>query len=153
MKSLLGRLYKSFNLPKSFQLMLMRMLQDKFLVGTTGIVLNDKREVLLFRHSYRSHAWSLPGGYLKAYEHPSEGLEREIKEESGMVVSMDKLVKIRTDRESARLEICYRGILIGGEFEASGEVSEYGFFSQDKMPHLRSNQVIMINEMFAEMIN
>ena len=81
-----------------------------------------------------------------AHEHPSEGLEREIKEESGLVVSMDTPIKIRTDRESARLEICYIGVLIGGEFVQTHEVLEYGFFAQDKMPLLRSNQVFLIDE-------
>ena len=146
MRTLLAKLYKSLKLPKGIQLRVMRLFQDKFLVGTTGVVFNDKNEILLFKHSYRSHAWSLPGGYLKAHEHPSEGLEREIKEESGLVVSMDTSTKIRTDRESARLEICYSGVLIGGTFVASHEVVEYGFFAQDKMPLLRSNQVFLIDE-------
>ena len=126
--------------------MIMRLTQDKFLVGVTGIVFNDKNEILLFKHSYRSHAWSLPGGYLAASEHPSEGLEREIKEESGLVVSMDSPLLTRTDRESARLDICYTGVLIGGEFVSTSEVIEGGFFAQDKMPLLRSNQVLLIDE-------
>jgi ADP-ribose pyrophosphatase YjhB (NUDIX family) len=146
MKSLLSKLYKALKLPKSWQLSLMRLTQDRFLVGVTGIVFNEKNEILLFKHSYRSHAWSLPGGYLKANEHPSEGLEREIKEESGLVVSIDTPLKTRTDRESARLDICYTGVLIGGEFCPSPEVFEYGFFAQDKMPLLRSNQVLLIDE-------
>ena len=146
MKTLLAKLYKTLKLPKGIQLFIMSLTQDRFLVGTTGIVFNEKNEVLLFKHSYRSHAWSLPGGYLKAYEHPSEGLEREILEESGLVVSMDSYTKIRTDRENARLEICYTGVLIGGEFEVSHEVVEMGFFAQDKMPLLRSNQVFLIDE-------
>lgn len=146
MKSLLTKVYKFLSLPKWVQLFLMRIFQDKFLVGVTGIVLNNKREILLFKHVYRSHSWSLPGGYLKSGEHPQEGLEREIFEESGLVVSMDKTLKIRTDRESARLDIGYLGILIGGEFKPTSEVSEYGFFKQDKMPRLRKNQVFLIEE-------
>lgn len=150
MKTLLAKLYKALKLPKGIQLFIMSLTQDRFLVGTTGIVFNNKNEVLLFKHSYRSHAWSLPGGYLKAYEHPSEGLEREILEESGLVVSMDSYTKIRTDRTNARLEICYTGVLIGGEFEASHEVVEMGFFAQDKMPLLRSNQVFLIDEVLKD---
>lgn len=146
MKTLLSKLYKAFKLPKNMQLWLMRLTQDKFLVGTTAVVFNLKKEVLLFKHSYRSHSWSLPGGYLKAYEHPSEGLEREVREESGLVVSMDNPINILTDRDSARLDICYSGVFIGGEFLASSEVLDYGFFAQDEMPLLRSNQVFLINE-------
>jgi ADP-ribose pyrophosphatase YjhB (NUDIX family) len=128
------------------QLFIMRSFQDQFLVGVTGIILNEKNEILLFKHTYRTHAWSLPGGYLKSGEHPREALEREIKEESGLVVSIDESLKTRTDRETARLDLCYTGILIGGDFVPTHEVSEYGFFSQDNLPLLRTNQVFLIDE-------
>jgi ADP-ribose pyrophosphatase YjhB (NUDIX family) len=146
MKTLLAKLWKALRLPKGMQLFAMRFLQDQFLVGVTGIILNEKKEVLLFKHTYRPHAWSLPGGYLKAGEHPREALEREIKEESGLVVSVDESLKTRTDRDSARLDLCYTGILIGGEFGPTSEVSEYGFFAPDKLPLLRKNQVLLIDE-------
>lgn len=146
MKSLLAKIWKVLRLPKGLQLRVMRLFQDEFLIGVTGIIFNDKKEVLLFKHSYRSHAWSLPGGYLKAGEHPREGLEREILEESGLVVSIDEQMKTRTDREVARLDMCYVGVLIGGEFNPTHEVSEYGFFNQDSLPLLRKNQVFLIDE-------
>jgi ADP-ribose pyrophosphatase YjhB (NUDIX family) len=149
-KSLLSKLYKALHLPKNLQLLLMRFLQDQFLVGVTGIILNDKNEVLLFKHTYRSHAWSLPGGYLKSGEHPREALEREIKEESSLVVSVDESLKTRTDRDTARLDMCYVGVLIGGDFTPTHEVSDYGFFTQDNLPLLRKNQVFLIDEVLTK---
>lgn len=146
MKTILAKIFHALNLSKNIQLFLMRFSQDVFLVGVTGIILNENKEILLFKHTYRSHSWSLPGGYLKAGEHPREGLEREIKEESGFVVSVDENLKTRTDRDSARLDLCYTGVLIGGEFVPTHEVSEYGFFSMDKLPLLRQNQVFLIDE-------
>lgn len=146
MKLLLAKLWKLLSIPKGFQLFLMRRMQDQFLVGVTGIIFNDKKQILLFKHSYRAHAWSLPGGYMKAGEHPGEGIEREIFEESGLVVSADELLKTRTDRDSARLDICYVGVYIGGDFKPTHEVTEFGFFSQDTLPLLRSNQVFLIDK-------
>lgn len=146
MKPFLAKIWKLLNLPKDIQLLVMRFFQNQFLVGVTGIIFNKKNEVLLFKHTYRQQQWSLPGGYMKSGEHPAEALEREIKEESGLVVSADEELKTRTDRTSARLDICYVGIFIGGEFTPSHEVSEYGFFKKDKMPLLRSNQVFLIDE-------
>ena len=146
MKTVLAKIYHAFHFPKNFQLFLMRFTQNMFLVGVTGVILNERNEILLFKHTYRSHSWSLPGGYLKTGEHPREGLEREIKEESGLVVSVDENLKIRTDRDTARLDICYTGVLIGGDFTPTHEVSEYGFFAMDKLPLLRQNQVFLINE-------
>ena len=146
MKTLLARLWKILALPKGLQLFVMRFFQDQFLVGVTGVILNEKNEILLFKHTYRTHSWSLPGGYLKSGEHPREALEREIKEESGLVVSVDESLKTRTDRETARLDLCYTGVLIGGEFIPTHEVSEYGFFSKDQLPLLRTNEVFLIDE-------
>lgn len=146
MKTILAKIWKVLHLSKGIQLLVMRFFQDQFLVGVTGIIFNDKKEILLFKHSYRAHAWSLPGGYLKAGEHPRVGLEREIREESGLVVSVDEPLKTRTDRETARLDICYTGVLIGGDFVPTHEVSEYGFFSRENLPLLRKNQVFLIDE-------
>jgi ADP-ribose pyrophosphatase YjhB (NUDIX family) len=145
-KNLLAKIYKALHLPKDMQLLVMRFFQDQFLVGVTGIIFDNKNEVLLFKHTYRSHAWSLPGGYLKSGEHPREALEREIKEESGLVVSVDESLKTRTDRDVARLDMCYIGVLIGGDFTPTDEVSEYGFFTQENFPLLRKNQLFLIDE-------
>jgi ADP-ribose pyrophosphatase YjhB (NUDIX family) len=133
-------------MPKGLQLFIMRFFQDQFLVGVTGIIFNEKSEILLFKHTYRAHQWSLPGGYLKSGEHPMEGLEREIKEESGLIVSVDDSLKTRTDRGSARLDICYTGAMIGGDFSPTHEVSEFGFFNMNNLPLLRKNQLFLIDQ-------
>lgn len=139
-------------LPKNIQLFIMRMFQNQFLVGVTGVIFNERNEILLFKHTYRQHQWSLPGGYMKAGEHPAEAIEREIKEESQLVVSADELLKTRTDRDGSRLDMCFVGIFIGGEFKPNDEISEYGFFSKDTMPLLRSNQVFLIEEALRQRI-
>ena len=146
MIEVLGKLWKSLHMPAGVQLQLMRVFQDQFLVGVTGVICNDKDEVLIFRHTYREHEWSLPGGYIKAKEHPREALEREIEEESGLVVSADTRYKIRTDRDTARLDIVYMGTFIGGEFRPSAEVTEAKFFSFDTLPFLHKNQLMLIEK-------
>ena len=146
MKLLLAKLWKYLHLPKNFQLSVMRILQDTFLVGVTGIFFNDKKEVLLFKHSYRQVVWSLPGGYLEAREHPTEGLEREIKEESGLIVSADFEMETRTDRETARIDLCYVGKFIGGNFSRSSEVTEYGLFSFKSLPIIPKKQLFLIQQ-------
>lgn len=145
MNDWLGQLWKHLSLAKNAQLRIMRVLQDEFLVGVTGIIFNAKNEILLVKHTYRGN-WSLPGGYIKKGEHPKEALEREIKEETELVVSADERMKIRTDRDSARLDITYMGEFIGGEFKPSKEVSEVGFFAFDKLPLLRKDQVVFIDQ-------
>ena len=146
MRSFLAKIWKLLHLPTNLQLFIMRIFQDQFLIGVTGIFLNEKNEVLVFKHSYLKTSLSLPGVYLKAREHPKEGLEREIIEESGLIVSADEKLKTRTDRNSARLDICYVGKFIGGEFTPSSEVTEYGFFSFENLPLITKDQLLLIQQ-------
>ena len=143
---ILAKIWRILHLPKSVQLFVMRIFQDQFLIGVTGIILNDKNEILLFKHTYRQAEWGLPGGYIKAKEHPQEALEREIDEESGLVVSVDEELKIRTDRESARMDICFVGKLMGGEFRKSSEVTDAKFFSFNDLPLLSKQQLFIIEQ-------
>ena len=126
--------------------MVMRHLNDQFLVGVTGIIFNEKKQILLFHHTYRTVQWSLPGGYLKAKEHPKEGLEREVKEESGLTISADTRLRIRTDRDTARLDIVYIGLFIGGTFSPSAEVTKAEFFTFEDLPLISKDQLFLIQE-------
>ena len=120
MKSLLIKAWRVLSLPKSLQIAAMRVTQDEFLIGVTGVILNDKNEILVAKHTYRGgKKWSLPGGYLKGKEHPKEGLAREIEEETGFIVRVQEQFRLRTDRETARIDISLIGRFIGGEFRPS----------------------------------
>lgn len=150
MKKLLSSAWRKLSLPAGVQLSVMRIFQTQFLVGVTGVILNDKNEVLLFKHTYRQDPlWSLPGGYMKTGEHPLEGLEREVEEESGLIVSADEELRIRTDRASSRLDITVKGKFIGGVFKPSHEVVEYGFFALDKLPGISKNQLLLIRHVLS----
>ena len=143
---LLAKIWRMLHLPKSIQLFIMRIFEDQFLIGVTGIILNNKNEILLFKYGYRQTEWGLPGGYIKAKEHTQGALEREIEEESGFVVSVDEELKIRTDRQSARVDICFVGKLMGGKFRKSSEVTDAKFFSFNDLPMLISKQQLFIIE-------
>lgn len=141
---LLLKIWKKLGFSKNIQLSIIRLFQDQFLIGVTGVIFDADNRVLLFRHTYRKTAWSLPGGYMNGKEHPKEALEREIFEESGLTVSIDWRMKVRTDRETARLDISYIGTFIGGEFRASSEVVEARFCSLDDLPPIRRDQLFLI---------
>lgn len=147
MNSLLIKIWKLLSFPKRLQLALIRIKEDEFLIGLTGVILNDKNEVLVVNHSYRDgKKWSLPGGYIKGKEHPREGLQREIEEETGFIVAVDRELKIRTDRETARLDISLLGHYVGGKFKPSAEVPEAKFSKFEKLPLLRQDQLLLIQK-------
>lgn len=145
MMGLLLKIWRLLHLPTNIQLFVMRRLNDQFLIGTTGIFLDERDRILLFKHTYRDHnQWSLPGGYMKGREHPKEGVEREVKEESGLVVSADETLNLRTDRVGARLDIIIKGKYIGGNFKPSKEVKKAKLFAFDKIPRLPRDQYFFV---------
>lgn len=146
MMRIAAKIWRRLHLPTNLQLGVMKLIQDQFLIGVTGIILNDKKEVLLFKHTYRDCEWSLPGGYIKAKEHPKEGLEREIEEESGYTVGISKRFKIRTDRDNARLDIVYIGTFLGGTFRPSAEVTEAKFCKFEELPRIGKDQLLLIDK-------
>jgi ADP-ribose pyrophosphatase YjhB (NUDIX family) len=140
------KIWKILGFSKSLQLKIIRIFQDQFLIGVTGVVFNNENKVLVFKHTYRKTSWSLPGGYMNGKEHPKEALEREILEESGLTVSIDWRMKVRTDRETARLDISYIGTYIGGTFTPSAEVSEAQFCSLEDLPPIQRDQLFLIDK-------
>ncbi|CAN5221575.1 hypothetical protein BH09PAT2_BH09PAT2_10400 [soil metagenome] len=139
------KFWRHLSLAKNAQMHVMRMANDKFLIGVTGVIFNENHEVLIVKHSYRRVPWSLPGGFLKAGEHPKQGLEREILEETNFSVHVEKIIKTQHDEDTAKLDLCYVGMYKEGEFKKSAEVVEFGFFSRDKLPPLIDDQYVQID--------
>ena len=140
MYKFLLQVWKQLKLTKSLQIKLLRLVNDKFLIGVTGVIFNESHEVLLVKHSYRRVPWSLPGGYLQANEHPKKGLEREMYEETNFKVHIEKILITKHDKETPRIDMCYVGTYITGKFKASDEVVDFGFFAKNKLPKLINDQ-------------
>lgn len=122
-------------LPLWLQVVADWVLQSKFLVGTSAVILDDEGRVLLFKHTYRmDYAWGLPGGWLKAGEDPRRAIEREIEEESGYRIRTLHPLVIGGDRAIRRLDLIYFCELVGGTFCSSPEVSEGRFFTIEELP-------------------
>lgn len=64
-------------------------------VRPTGILIEDGKILLVEQSVTRSRHWSLPGGALEYGETLEQCLVREMKEETGLDVSVDSLLYIR----------------------------------------------------------
>lgn len=81
-------------LPYYIALKAVKRLQRWLGLGTLGaraIVINDKGQILLVKHSYQPH-WHLPGGGVDNGETPKAAVIRELKEEVGLIVAEDEPV-------------------------------------------------------------
>ncbi len=80
------------------------------LVGVGGVVVNEGRVLLVRRGSepLKGH-WTLPGGLLELGEPVTEGVAREVREETGLTVEPMELVELidRVHREGGRVRYHY----------------------------------------------
>ena len=78
------------------------MVEDQFWVGVHGVIA-DAGEMLVLkrapRMSYKPGSWDLPGGHLKIGEMFEECLAREIEEETGLRVRIDRLLGLHNSVE------------------------------------------------------
>jgi 8-oxo-dGTP diphosphatase len=105
-----------------------------FVVGAVAIIQDGEGRVLLARHTYRRRApWALPGGWVRRGEDPAETVVRELREETGLSVTV--LSPLAVQRESARhLTVVYAARLTGGRLRPSSEVSEVRFVAPGAWP-------------------
>lgn len=116
---------------------------------TGGILLNDKREVLLNLRT-DTHNWSLPGGYLEYGETFAQGLVREYKEDSGLDVRIVRPLKLFDDGETKypngdvaqTIAMLYLVAPVGGALltQATDETLGLKFWPFDHLPPLLNQQ-------------
>ena len=92
-----------------------RELKETHIIRVTGIlIVRDK--VLLIEQNVRDRKWYLPGGRLETDETIEEGIKREMLEETGAEVEVERMICIAdTDFEApAMLHILLKVNLCGG---------------------------------------
>jgi len=110
-----------------------RRLQPKFTVSVTGIVTNDRGEVLLLDHWLRPNSgWGPPGGFVEAGEQPEAALRREIKEETTLDLADVRLLRARTFKR--HIEIIFTAAAVGEARLKSREIREVRWCMPDEMP-------------------
>jgi 8-oxo-dGTP pyrophosphatase MutT (NUDIX family) len=106
-------------------------------VFAAAVIFDQEQRIFLVKLTYqRFHPWGLPGGGLEYGEHPEEAVVREVWEETGFHVSIEKLLLIDSWHPD-RVGLFYLCRITGGTFCPSDEVSEFGYFSVDDLPDTR----------------
>ena len=92
-----------------WQWRLLRWREATFLVGLTGVVLDDDGRVLVQVHRYwMGNPCGLPSGWASAGETWEQGLAREVHEETGVTVTDVRVVRVSPvpgARRGSRIEV------------------------------------------------
>ena len=113
-------------------------------VGADAAIFNDAGELLLMERSDGS-GWCLPCGWIEAWESPAEACIREVSEETGLDVEIDRLVGIFTRRAGtygapvtmfAVVHLCR---VVGGELTLSHEGWDLKYLPIEAVTHWHAN--------------
>ena len=108
-------------------------------VGCSASIFNVSGEKVLLIRRKDNNNWAVPGGYMEAGESFSEACKREVWEETGLAVNVNRLIGIYTspnllleypDGNKWQLVVLhFEAELINGELTLGEETTEFGFFS------------------------
>src|SRR5258708_38686600 len=85
------RMWKDVRFPGWMCHVFLRVLNPSFMVGAMALIQDDQGRILIVEHTYRRDVpWGLPGGWLKHAESPETGLTREVLEETGLHVKVER---------------------------------------------------------------
>ena len=106
-----------------------------------AVLVEQNNQVLLTRRVNEPGrgTWSLPAGFVNAYEDPARAAERECLEETGLEVTVTGLLDVISGREHPRgadIIIIYRAQIKGGSLCAGDDADLVGFFDRQDLPPL-----------------
>jgi 8-oxo-dGTP diphosphatase len=144
-KNILLRIWRMF--PAWFQEALSRIVRPLFQVFAVAVIFNQDKQILLVKSTYqRFHPWGLPGGNLDYGESPEDAVVREMLEETGLRVEVEKFLLVNTWLPD-RVGLYYLCNIKDGKFHPSDEVSELGYFSIENLPDVRPLDFEMIEQL------
>ena len=128
------------------------MLRPRYRVAVAAIILDEEKRILLCEHTYRKfHPWGLPGGGLEYGESPECGIVREVLEETGFDVRVEKLLHAESAGEFHHISLIYLCSIVSGSFKPNLETVQTAFFDIDALPDLLYTEKILIRQMALQL--
>lgn len=150
-KKLLLKIWRLF--PGWLQIAASRLIRPLFQVFAVAVIFNGNEEILLVRSTYqRFHPWGLPGGSLEHGESAEDAVLRELWEETGLQIEIERFLFVKTWRPD-HVGLYYLCKIVDGEFHPSDEVSELGYFFPNALPDVRSQDVELIKRIYEEVVH
>ena len=104
-----------------------------FTVGAFAVIFNELGHVLL-SHRRDMDAWNLPGGGVEVEELPTECVIREVREETGLEVAVERLVGIYGKIGRNELVFAFVCRVVGGCLCSTDESDDCRYFDIKALP-------------------
>ena len=116
------------------------------IAASVSAVIFDAAGRLLLMHRADNGYWGLPGGNMEIGESAAQAVAREVCEETGIEVSVGRLIGVYSDPANHMIasypngalvhyvNLCFQCAQRGGALRGSEEGEELGFFATDALP-------------------
>jgi len=104
----------------------------KHSVSVAGIVVRDDGRVLVIKRDDNGH-WEAPGGVLELDESFEAGVRREVLEETGLEVTVERLTGVYKNLTHGIVALVYRCRPVDGEPHATEEASEIHWMTKEEV--------------------
>lgn len=104
----------------------------KHSVSVAGIVVRDDDRVLVIRRDDNGH-WEAPGGVLELDESFEDGVRREVLEETGLDVTVERLTGVYKNLTHGIVALVYRCSPVEGEAHPTAEAREVRWMTREEV--------------------
>jgi 8-oxo-dGTP diphosphatase len=105
-----------------------------FRIGVYALIFDDEGNVLL-GHRRDIDWWNLPGGGMEAGETVDEAICREVREETGLEVKVERIVGVYSKPQKQEVVLTFRCRTISGTLQPTEEARENRYFAPEALPH------------------
>jgi ADP-ribose pyrophosphatase YjhB (NUDIX family) len=117
--------------------------QGQLAIGCTAVIFDAARTRVLLTRRHDNGRWCLPGGHMEAGESAAEACAREVREETGLVVQVGKLIGVYSSPDRLYcyadghqyqiVGLCFEAALLDGELGLSDETTAAGYFDRTEL--------------------
>ncbi|MBC8505394.1 MAG: NUDIX domain-containing protein [Anaerolineales bacterium] len=104
-----------------------------FTLGAFVIIFDDQRRILLC-HRRDYDIWNLPGGGVESGELPTEAAVREVQEETGLEIKLERLIGVYGKSYRDEIVFVFEGIPISGNISPTDESDSCSYFEIEEFP-------------------
>ncbi|MGB3894819.1 MAG: NUDIX hydrolase [Mycolicibacter sinensis] len=104
----------------------------KHSVSVAGVVVGEDGRVLVIKRDDNGH-WEAPGGVLELDESFEDGVRREVLEETGLEVQVERLTGVYKNLAHGIVALVYRCQAVGGEPHATEEAREIRWMTAEEV--------------------
>ncbi|MES9808821.1 NUDIX hydrolase [Streptomyces cinereoruber] len=101
-------------------------------VSVAGVVVRDDGRILAIRRADNG-TWEPPGGVLELNEHPEQGAAREVLEETGMCVEIERLTGVYKNMKQGVVALVFRCRPTSGVETTSDESTAVEWLTRDEV--------------------